>query len=154
MPPRISSSSPRPLLLVGAALTAALAAAPAIDLLTADTIADHVRSAYPTWSAHDVALDRNAITGYLVTTGVLGVLGWVLTLRATRHPGRGRALTATMLALGVLVAATNLSAGGEQYAQFVPPVYAAAWVLPVAVGVAACVRVFRATRGAQRAARR
>lgn len=135
---------PRAVLITGAVFTALLALAPVIDVLTVDSIASHVRDAYPHWSAGTVDKDRNAIAGYLVGVGILGVIGWALSLWAMRRSGgTGRWVTATMFALGVLFALMNLSVGGDNYDHVVPMPYAVASLVPVLLGLVACIRVWR-----------
>jgi hypothetical protein len=131
-------------LLAGALTTAALTVAPVIDMQTGDSIAAHVRDAYPQWSASNVDADRTAIGIYLVSVGALGVVGWVLALWVARRPERtARWTTTTLLGLGAAVALTNLSMGGEAYDRIVPTPYAIAWLVPVLIGVVAVLQVWR-----------
>src|SRR4051795_3984777 len=90
----------RRVMYVGMALTAALMLAPVVDAATVDSIASHVRGAYPHWPARLVAADRNAIVGWLGGVGLLGVAGGFLAVMSpptgTRaacwgwRPGSGR----------------------------------------------------------------
>jgi len=135
----------RHLLRAGLVATALVALVPILDLVTVDTIRNHVRDAYPDWSAESVAADRAAITAYLVTVGALGALGWAWTLHLlTRRPERARVVGSVMLALGALVALTNVSYGGEAYETIVPLSYGLIGLIPVLVGVAAVVELWRA----------
>src|SRR4051795_13436889 len=77
----------RRVMYVGMALTAALMLAPVVDAATVDSIASHVRGAYPHWPARLVAADRNAIVGWLGGVGLLGVAAWFWAIMSAR-PGR------------------------------------------------------------------
>jgi hypothetical protein len=140
----MSSTTPRNLLLAGLASTVLVALLPVLDVATVDSIGDHVREAYPQWSADSVAADRAAITGYLVALGLLGAIGWAWTLRLLpRRPTRARTVAATMLVLGALMALTTLSYGGEAYDTIVPLPYGVLGLVPVGFGVAAVVRLWQ-----------
>ncbi len=131
-------------LLAGALTTIALTVAPLIDMQTGDSIAAHVRDAYPGWSASDVDADRTAIGAYLVGVGALGVVGWLVSLWIARRPTTtARWTTASLLGLGVVVALANLSMGGEAYDRIVPTPYAVAWLVPVLIGAMAVLEVWR-----------
>jgi hypothetical protein len=135
----------RLLLWLGLVTTTLLVVLPLIDLATADTIGDHVRDAYPEWSADSVAADRAAITGYLAIVGGLGALGWAWALRVLpRRPERARVIVTVMLALGALVALSNVSYGGEAYDTIVPLSYGVLGLVPVLIGIAAVVELWRA----------
>ncbi|TDE11196.1 hypothetical protein [Jiangella asiatica] len=128
----------------GLALTVLAALAPLIDIATVDTIGDHVRDAYPRWPDSTVATERNAIAGYLAAVWLIGVAGWILTMRAVAGRRRSaRRIAVTMFTLGTLVALTNLSIPGGEYERIVPPAHGALGLLPVAVGLAVTVMVLR-----------
>jgi hypothetical protein len=134
----------RPALLTGLALTVLATVAPLIDLLTVDTIGDHVRAAYPDWSADLVTKDRNAITIYLVAVGVLGLAGWLWSLIAlARNNRRLRAIATTLLILGATIQLTTLSVGGEAYKTIVPTLHGTLGVLPSLAGLVAVVGLWR-----------
>jgi hypothetical protein len=129
---------------LGLAVTALATIAPLVDLFTVDSIAGHVRDAYPTWPAGSVAADRNAIAIYLAVVGVLGMAGWVwaiiLQSRASR---RTRMISTGLFALSALIALTDLSVGGESYDRIVPLSYGLAGLLPVLIGAVAVVELWR-----------
>ncbi|MFJ2770526.1 hypothetical protein [Streptomyces sp. NPDC087300] len=128
----------------GLALTAVTAIAPLVDAATADTIAGHVRAAYPQWGPGPVGQDRTAITTYLAVTGGLGALLWLLTIRAVATGRRwARAAATAAWGAGVTVALVNLSAGGEQYKVIVPVGYGVLTLLPCVLGGAAVIRLWR-----------
>jgi len=143
-PPRRPATYARPALLAGLVLTVLATIAPLIDLLTVDSIGDHVRAAYPDWSADLVAKDRNAITIYLVAVGVLGLAGWIWSLIAVaRNTRRVRAITTTLFILGATIQLTTLSVGGEAYTTIVPTLHGVLGVLPSLAGLAAVIGVWR-----------
>lgn len=123
---------------VGAALTLLCALAPLADVALTGVIASHVRSAYPDWDAATVSTETTAIAAWLVGTAVLGLVGWAVTIRATARGRRwARPVAATLLAVGLLVAATNLSMGGEAYDVIVPTAFGVLTLLPALAGVVA-----------------
>ncbi|BCJ36996.1 hypothetical protein Athai_44990 [Actinocatenispora thailandica] len=140
-----SAATRRPLwLYAGLALTLVATAAPLLDLATTGLLAQHVRDAYPHWSAHDVALDRNAIAIYLAVTSALGVPLWLLTIRAVRRGKRwGLVVGAIAFAAGVLIALTNLSVGGEHYQVIVPYLFGTLTLLPCIAGIVGLVQAWR-----------
>ena len=105
---------------IGAALQAVCVALPLLDLWTFGSIERNVQGAYPRWDAAEVATDRNAIVGYLVAVGILGVLCGLGTVWAARR-GRGvRATVTTLFTIGMLTLLTNATLGGEAYDRIVP----------------------------------
>lgn len=129
---------------VGLTLTILLTLAPAVDVLTVDSIADHVRGAYPDWSADLVAADRNAIAMYLAGTGVLGVVGWLWAIRgAKRRKKWSRAVTTTLFVAGASTALFNLSYSADPYSTIIPAPYGVLGLLPVLAGLIAVIRSWR-----------
>lgn len=136
--------APTRVMYVGLALTVLVTLAPFIDVMTADTISDHVREAYPDWPADNVTADRNAIVGYLGVVGALGVAGWLWTIRlVTRRTRRARLAATIMFTLGAITALTNVSYGSEAYTTFVPGLHGGLGLLPVLAGAFAVVRLWR-----------
>ncbi|WP_433167402.1 hypothetical protein [Kribbella sp. CA-247076] len=134
-------------LYAGVLLTLVATLAPLIDLATADTIGEHVRSAYPGWSADDVAKDRMAITGYLVGVGVLGLAGWLWTIVAVARGKRGaRAVGTTLFLVGATVQLLSLSVGGEAYTTIVPTLHGVIGFLPSLAGLVAVIGLWRKGR--------
>lgn len=109
-----------------------------------DTVAGHVRAAYPDRPADSVAADRDAIVGNLASVGVLGVAGWAWTLRLlTRNVRRARAVATALFGLGVLITLTNLTYGAGPYDTVAPTAYGLLGLLPVLVGTAAVAQLWR-----------
>ncbi|ADD45818.1 hypothetical protein [Stackebrandtia nassauensis] len=131
----------------GLAVSVLALAVPLIDLATADSLTAHVRAAYPDWSASLVAADHNAIIVYLSIVNGLGVVGWLSTIRGVTKGAKWARITGTILfGLGALVALYNVSATGGEYANVIPYPYSTLGLLPVVVGAAAVVMVWRAKR--------
>lgn len=129
---------------LGLALTVIAALAPALDMVTVDTVADHVRNAYPGWPDDLVAADRNAIVGYLAIVGVLGVGGWVWAIVGVRKQARRARLVCTvMFSLGAIMALTDLSFSGGAYTNVIPYLYGTLGLLPAVPGLLAVVRLWR-----------
>ncbi|GAA1508806.1 hypothetical protein [Kribbella lupini] len=136
--------SPKKALVAGLVLTALATAAPLVDLATVDNIGDHVRSAYPQWSAADVNKDRTAIAVYLVAVGVLGLAGWLTTLAGVNRGKRwARWVGTTLFAVGATVALIDMSIGGEAYTTIVPLFHGALGLLPAVAGVFAVLALWR-----------
>ncbi|GLY70087.1 hypothetical protein [Amycolatopsis taiwanensis] len=132
---------------VGLALTAIATLAPVLDMVTVDTVTDHVRNAYPNWPDDLVAADRNAIVGYLAVVGVLGIAGWLLAIAGVRRHARwARAVSTIMFVLGAIIALTDLTLGGAEYSVIVPTLHGTLGMLPTVAGLAAIVLLWRAKR--------
>jgi hypothetical protein len=131
-------------LYAGLLLTIVATVAPLIDLATADTIGEHVQSAYPDWPGDEVGKDRMAITVYLVAVGVLGLVGWLWTLAAVARDKRGaRAIGTTLFLLGATIQLTSLSVGGEAYTTIVPTLHGVIGFLPSLAGLIAVIGLWR-----------
>ncbi|WP_020580321.1 hypothetical protein [Actinopolymorpha alba] len=131
-------------LYAGFVLSAIVTLVPLVDLVTADSVAGHVRRAYPDWTADLVSADRNAIVGYLTVVGVLGLVGWLWTIWAvTRHKRWAPAAVTVMFVLGVCVALLNLGFSGGAYTNVIPYTYGTLGLLPVIPGLVAVLRVWQ-----------
>jgi hypothetical protein len=140
----------RPLMIAlyaGLALSVIGAVAPYVDIATADTIAVHVRDAYPDWPASEVRKDRDAIALALALLGGLGAATWAVAIAAAGKPWARRFTTAAF-AVGTIAALTVGFTGGEAYSTIVPPAYGALVTLPCLAGLAAVVLVWRRGRAA------
>lgn len=105
---------------IGAGLQVVCVLLPLLDLWVFGSIARNVEAAYPTWAPGEIAGDRNAIVIYLVTVGVLGLLGWFATIWAAKR-GRGvRTTVTTLFALGMVTLIITAGISGEAYEQIVP----------------------------------
>ncbi|MFI0463613.1 hypothetical protein ACH347_05990 [Saccharopolyspora sp. 5N102] len=128
----------------GLALTAIATLAPLLDIATADTLSAHVREAYPNWPEELIAMDRNAIVGYLASIGVLGTAAWLWTIQGVRKQTRwSRPVSTTMFALGATTALMNLTLAGGEYAKVIPPLHATLGTLPALAGLATITILWR-----------
>ena len=129
---------------LGLALTMLATLAPLLDLATVDTLAAHVRDAYPSWGQDLVAKDRDAIAVYLVATGAAGTVLWSLTIWAVMTAKRWARLAAFAgFGAGVLVALANLTGGGDHYDVVVPYAYGTLTLPACVAGLAALVSLRR-----------
>jgi hypothetical protein len=141
-PTRPPATRPRTALYAGLALTVAATLVPLVDLVTADTLTDHVRSAYPSWSADLVAKDRNAIVGYLAAVGVLGAACWLWAIRSVGRRSMRRTVT-VLFAVGACTLLFDLSYSGGAYDRIIPALYGVTGLLPALAGAVAVVQVWR-----------
>lgn len=131
-------------MLVGLGLTVLAVLLALLDPQMTDSVASHVREAYPQWDADTVSTEQTAIIGWLVGTGALGIVGWLSSIWAVRRRKRWALwLAATWCTLGVLTAGLSLSMGGEAYAVIVPTPLAVVSALPVLAGIPALLRLWR-----------
>lgn len=130
---------------LGLALTVLAAVAPALDLVTLDIVADHVRNAYPNWPDDMVAADRNAIVGYMAGVGVLGIGCWLWAIAGVRkRSSRARLVSTILFSVGAIMALTDLTFSGEAYTtNVIPYLYGTLGLLPTVPGLLAVVRLWR-----------
>lgn len=146
MTPLVPHASHRSVLTVrwmraGLVLTVLVGLAPLVDLATTQSLAGHVRDAYPKWSQPDVDADTYAIAGFLVAVGVLGTACW---LWVTRLVARGStaapAAASLMFVLAVLLAAFGFAPGGA-YDMLLPTSFAVIGFVPCVPGFVAVTRL-------------
>jgi len=131
-------------MLVGLALTIIATLIALMDPQQTDTIGQHVREAYPQWDASTVTTERTAILGWLVGTGVLGIVGWLTSLWAVRRRKRWALwFVATWFALAVVTAGLTLGTGGAAYDVIVPTPLGLLSALPLVAGALAMFRIWR-----------
>jgi hypothetical protein len=128
----------------GLALTVAATGLPLVDMVTVDSLAAHVRDAYPQWPTQLVNGDRNAIVIYLSAVGVLGLAGWLWAIRSVLTRKRNaRRVTTVMFTLGTSVALFDLVFTGGQYDRVLPSLYGIVGLLPSLAGLVAARSVRR-----------
>lgn len=132
---------------IGLGLTVLATAAPLVDVATADTLAQHVRDAYPAWGPGLVSEDRNAMVIYLLITGALGIITWLTTIWAVTARKRWARPAATVaLIAGAGIALLNLTVGGGNYHTILPTAYGLLTLLPAVAGTAAVASLWRGGR--------
>lgn len=93
----------------GLAMTVVATAVPYLDCATANTLADHIRAGYPSYSSARIETAATTYLVYLSAIGVLGVGGWLWSIHAVRNRQRWSRPTATALFVaGAAVALTDL----------------------------------------------
>ena len=132
-----------PAMWTGLVLTVLAALAPVLDLLAAGTIEAHVRTTYPDWPDEWVQADTTAIAVGLGVIGLLGVISWLIILRATIRGRRWPTIVATVVWVlaATVTAATTAPAGA--YDQLVPMGLALITALPCLAGLVAVVQLWR-----------
>ncbi|WP_147915413.1 hypothetical protein [Ruania zhangjianzhongii] len=129
---------------IGLALTVLAALAPLLDLVTTGTIEAHVRATYPDWPDEWVQADTTAIAVGLGVIGLLGIISWLITLRATIRGRRWVPIVATILwILAVTVTAYATTTPTGAYDRMVPTVLGLITALPCLAGVVAVVQLWR-----------
>lgn len=131
-------------MLIGLGLTTVATLLALLDPQLTDSVASHVREAYPEWDASTVATERTAIIGWLVGTGILGIIGWLSSIWAVRTSRRWALwFAATWFALGLITAGLTLGTGGEAYDVIVPTPLGVVSTLPVLAGIAVLISLWR-----------
>lgn len=128
----------------GLALTVLAAAYPVVDRATTGLLADHVRAGYPAYGTTEVDAAVTAYVVILAVVGALGVVGWLLTLRAARTDARwGRWLAAGLLVAGAGVALAGLTVVDTSGDVGLAPALAWLLVLPCLPGLAVVALLWR-----------
>jgi hypothetical protein len=137
-------------LYVGLLLTLAATAAPYVDRATGQVLAAHLRAGYPSYTQARIDTAVTTWSVLLTAVGVLGLAGWVATIRAVRT-GRSWARweAVAMLGAGVAVALTALLTRDTSGDVGLAPLLGVIGLLPPLAGVVAVVLLWRApvTRG-------
>lgn len=68
----------------GLAMTVVATIVPYIDHATSNTLANHIRAGYPTYTHARIDTAATTFLVYLSIIGVLGVVGWLWTVRAIK----------------------------------------------------------------------
>ncbi len=129
---------------LGLALTVLATGYPFLDNATTHVLADHIRAGYPTYSTAEI---DEAVGLYLMILSIVGGLGlvtWLVTIRAARS---GKSWT-RWLALAALLAAACIAITGLTMRDTsgdvgLAPLLAWLQVLPCVAGAAAVVLLWR-----------
>lgn len=128
----------------GLVLTVVATVAPYVDRATGQVLADHIREGYPTYSADRI---DSAVTTWLVllsVTGVLGIVTWLVTIRAVRqHQGWARWEATAMFVVGTCAALTALLTKDTSGEVGLAPLLGGIGMLPSAAGLAALALLWR-----------
>jgi hypothetical protein len=128
----------------GLGLTVAVTLAAYVDQATADALASHLRSGYPTYT--EARID-SAVTTYLVYLSVVGGLGavcWLVAIWAVRT-GKpwARGTATTMFGLGAGTAVFDLLVRDTSGDTGLPPLLGWSGLIPCLAGAVAVVRLWR-----------
>lgn len=122
----------------GLALTILATAVPYVDRATGNALAEHIRAGYPSYPQERIEVAANTYLIYLSVVGVLGVIGWAVTIWAVKAGRRfAPLLAAALLAAGVTVGLFNLFVRDTSGDTGLPPMLALVGLLPCLPGVAA-----------------
>ena len=134
-------------LVAGLALTLLALLAPVVDTLTTGLLTAHLDDVYAGTGVAPPS--ASALVTYLVVVGLLGIAGWLATLRLVRRDRRGaRPLAITLLLAGTVLAATNLAVT-EYDRTVLPPWLGLLGLLPSVAGLVAVVALHRRTPAAR-----
>ena len=131
----------------GLALTVVAAVVPFVDRATGNMLAEHLRSGYPAYSQGRIDSAVMTWQVYLSVLGGLGVICWVLTIRAVQAGKRWvRGVATSIFALGASVALFNLLVRDTSGDTGLPPLIGWVGMLPALAGVVAITLLWRAPR--------
>ena len=128
----------------GLALTVTATLVPPIDRATSNTLADHIRTGYPTYSQARIDTAATTYLVYLSIVGVLGVVAWLWTVRVVKMRKRwGRGAATAMVILGTSVALTDLLIKDTSGDTGLPPLLGWVGILPCLPGLLAVTLLWR-----------
>ncbi|HEY2272764.1 MAG TPA: hypothetical protein VGH30_08315 [Jatrophihabitantaceae bacterium] len=128
----------------GLAATVAATVAPAVDRVTSDSLADHVRAGYPTYSRARVDTAATTYLVYLSIVGMLGVVAWLWTIHAVRTDKRwSRGATTAIFAVGISVALTDLLIKDTSGETGLPPLLGWIGMMPCLPGLIVVTMLWR-----------
>ena len=134
-------------LYAGLALTVIATIVPPVDRATSNTLADHIRTGYPTYSQARIDTAATTYLVYLSTIGVLGVVAWLWTVRVVKMRKRwARGAATAMFMLGTSVALTDLLIKDTSGDTGLPPLLGWAGILPCLPGLLAVILLWRRPR--------
>ena len=132
-----------PALWAGLALSALATVAPLLDVVSTGTIEAHVRATYPDWPQEWIDADTTALAAGLGVIGLLGIVGWLITLRATARLRRWVPVVASVLwVVAATVIASVTAAPMGAYDRLVPTGLGILAALPPLAGVVAVVQLW------------
>lgn len=115
-----------------------------VDQATANVLAAHIRTGYPTYTQARIDSAVTIYLGYLSVVGALGIICWLWTVRAVRTGKRwARGTATTMFALGTGIALTDLLIKDTSGDTGLPPLLGWAGILPCLAGLLAVALLWR-----------
>ena len=138
--PMIRSRSVIAAMYAGLATTVIAAIIPYVDRVTSNTLADHIRAGYPTYPQARIDTAAATYLVYLSAVGVLGVVGWLCTVRAVKTGKRwARGAATAMFVLGTNIALTDLLIKDTSGDTGLPVLLGWAGILPCLPGLLAVI---------------
>lgn len=138
--PMIRSRTVIAAMYAGLATTVIAAIIPYVDRVTSNTLADHIRAGYPTYPQARIDTAATTYLMYLSAVGVLGVAGWLCTVRAVKTGKRwARGAATAMFVLGTSVALTDLLIKDTSGDTGLPALLGWAGILPCLPGLLAVI---------------
>ena len=138
----LTTTTHRPALWIGLATSGLVAAATVLDQLVFGTLETHLQQVY---EPYNVAWQgaRTLLIATLLTLGIAGMAGWLVTARAA-NPIRAAIVGTVLFLLGLTAALTLLTA--SEYGQTLLPTWLGVVnLLPVAIGVLVTVHLWRSS---------
>ena len=128
----------------GLGLTAVAMIVPYVDHATANVLADHIRSGYPTYTQTRIDSAATTYLVYLSVVGALGIICWLWAVRAVKAGKRwARGAATAMFALGTGIALTDLLVKDTSGDTGLPPLLGWAGMLPCLAGLLAVTLLWR-----------
>lgn len=133
-----------PWLIVGLALTAAVAIHPFVDAATMGVLARHIGAGYPGYTSNELATAQGAYLAILALVGTVGAVLWIVVMTGVSRGGRWvRFVASAALTVGVLLSAaalTTLDTSGETG---LAPLFGWSLLLPCVPGAVAVALLWR-----------
>jgi hypothetical protein len=128
----------------GLALTVFAVIVPYIDRATSNTLAEHIRAGYPTYTQARINTAATTYLVYLSVVGALGVVGWLWTVHAVNSGKRWARTAATaMFVVGTSVALADLLMKDTSGDTGLSPLLGWVGVLPCLPGLIAVMLLWR-----------
>ena len=128
----------------GLAMTVIAVLVPYVDRLTSNTLAQHIKAGYPTYTQTGIDTAANTYLVYLSVIGALGLLGWVWSIRIVKAGKRwARAAVTTLFAIALVVAVTDLLIKDTSGDTGLPHVLGWVGILPCLPGLLAVALLWR-----------
>jgi hypothetical protein len=129
---------------VGLTMTVGATIVPYVDRATSNTLAEHIRAGYPTYSQARIDTAATTYLVYLSVVGVLGVACWLLAARAVRTGWRWARLAATALfVIGTSLALADLLIRDTSGNTGLPPLLGWVGIAPCVPGLLAVILLWR-----------
>lgn len=134
-------------LYAGLALALVATLAPYIDRATANLLAEHIQTGYPSYGQARIDTAVGTYLIYLTVLGAVGILSWLVVIRAATAGRRWtRWAAAGLCVAGTCIALFNLTIVDTSGDTGLPPVLGWVGLLPCLAGLLAVVLMWRRPR--------